>query len=176
MISWPWKRFHWWIASAQWINTDGSRPKTYIAYDIKYNKIFLTGDINAYNTVYNWKPAFVVVRSCSLFHAKPPSLMDVHATFRPSTWCLINCPEDLPVCKLFSQRPLRQKSSLRRFKDFSYLCGPFTMDYSICAHSSFALLMFLSVTRSCWLLLGYWTLLWLGGHKNPLKKLRGSLQ
>ncbi|KAF9647195.1 hypothetical protein BDM02DRAFT_3117446 [Thelephora ganbajun] len=41
----------------QWINTDGSRPATYIAYDIKYNKIFLSGDVNAYNAVFNWKPA-----------------------------------------------------------------------------------------------------------------------
>ncbi|KAF9784933.1 hypothetical protein BJ322DRAFT_1108411 [Thelephora terrestris] len=44
----------------QWVNKDGSRPATFIAYDIKYNKIFLSGDVNAYNTVYSYKPASVV--------------------------------------------------------------------------------------------------------------------
>jgi hypothetical protein len=51
--------------TAQWINTDGSRPATYIAYDIKYNKIFLSGDLDAYNRVYYWKGASPAVRFSS---------------------------------------------------------------------------------------------------------------
>jgi len=44
----------------QWINSDGSKPATYVAYDIKYNRIFLSGDVGAYNIVFNYKPASVV--------------------------------------------------------------------------------------------------------------------
>lgn len=55
---------------AQWINSDGSKPATYVAYDIKYNKIFLSGDVDAYNLVFNYKPASVVVRFKSCFQQK----------------------------------------------------------------------------------------------------------
>ncbi|KDR80727.1 hypothetical protein GALMADRAFT_135847 [Galerina marginata CBS 339.88] len=35
--------------TAQWINVDGSKPPTIIAYDIRENSIFFVGDITAYN-------------------------------------------------------------------------------------------------------------------------------
>ncbi|KAH9479371.1 hypothetical protein JR316_0007961 [Psilocybe cubensis] len=34
---------------AQWINEDGSRPPTILAYDIRENQLFFVGDIAAYN-------------------------------------------------------------------------------------------------------------------------------
>ena len=53
------------VPLAQWINTDGSSPTTFVAYDIKYNRIFLSGDVGAYNIVFNYKPASPVVGSGS---------------------------------------------------------------------------------------------------------------
>ncbi|KIM44723.1 hypothetical protein M413DRAFT_442677 [Hebeloma cylindrosporum] len=34
---------------AQWINNDGSKPPTVLAYDIRANSLFFVGDINAWN-------------------------------------------------------------------------------------------------------------------------------
>lgn len=51
-----------WLAPlAQWVNSDGSRPRTSIGFDIRNNHIVLTGDISAYNAANTW-PLSEVVR------------------------------------------------------------------------------------------------------------------
>ena len=78
---------------AQWINTDRSRPTTYIAYDLKYNRIFLSGDPVQYSKVNYWKPADPVVRLSSpepRCPIKPTFLMHVPIVPSPSILCPIN--------------------------------------------------------------------------------------
>ncbi|EGN96788.1 hypothetical protein SERLA73DRAFT_184947 [Serpula lacrymans var. lacrymans S7.3] len=45
---------------AQYVNTDGTYPRTLIFYDIRENSIFFGGDINAYNKEHVDTPASVV--------------------------------------------------------------------------------------------------------------------
>jgi len=45
---------------ANYVNPDGSTPATTIAYDIKNNVLFFTGDLNLWNTNNNAKPASAV--------------------------------------------------------------------------------------------------------------------
>jgi hypothetical protein len=45
--------------TAQWINKDGSKPPTVLAYDIRQNSLFFVSDINAYNANNN-EPASAV--------------------------------------------------------------------------------------------------------------------
>ncbi|KAK7687872.1 hypothetical protein QCA50_009091 [Cerrena zonata] len=40
--------------TAQWVNPDGSRPRTKIGLDIRNNHLVLTGDISAYNGANTW--------------------------------------------------------------------------------------------------------------------------
>jgi hypothetical protein len=46
--------------TAHYVNPDGSTPDTTIAYDIKNNVLFFTGDLNLWNTNNNAKPASAV--------------------------------------------------------------------------------------------------------------------
>lgn len=40
--------------TAHWVNPDGQKPKTLIGFDIRNNGLFLTADINNYNSHHTW--------------------------------------------------------------------------------------------------------------------------
>lgn len=49
------------VMLAQYVNPDGTTPVTVLAYDIRENRIFFTGDLNEYNSHADF-PASKVVR------------------------------------------------------------------------------------------------------------------
>jgi hypothetical protein len=53
--------------TAQWINPDGTLAPTVIAYDIRNNRIFFVGDVNAYNVVVPYYPVSPVVSPVAFF-------------------------------------------------------------------------------------------------------------
>lgn len=78
---------------AHFVNPDGSKPKTQLAYDARANELFFVGDLAAYNKQFDYYPAGAVVSSaCGSFAQRksthrcanqPP--LTVHPLTRTST-------------------------------------------------------------------------------------------